>query len=1421
MSEEESKTPNANADSSDWRDKLAEIWAAFAANKRRLWGSAAGLALVVGLLTWLALRPNAYVDGVDVRQDPDWAQLRDFVWEVPALASPELNASEDHYDPTVSADHLALVFVKGRPGEGADLWIMDWNGSAWENARPIEALNSERSEVGPNLSPDGKLLYFSSDREGGHGGFDLWASRRGPEGEWGEPLNLGPNLNTPYQEYDPSFHAFSGRLFFTSNRPDRELTLEEKDAWKGTLRELRFEEDFDLFAANPASLSEDVPEVPAFEPAEREYSLNSPSNEGQLSLTARGDFLYFTSDREEGEGGYDLYRARIFQGEIQKPENLGRPVNTPSDEMDPALAMEGHRLLFSSNRGEAARPSGVPSFALYHTVSREVAPMRIDEESSSGLWSFLYRMKWWILLLLAGIAALYCLMLKWAQAGKMGEAGLRTRCFIGSVLFHVVLALLFSLKQLVEEVIEMKQAEVMEANLEVDALAMEKEALDIREETTELPQVEDTPEPDFQQRFTPTNEAPEQPEELSTPQEIEDAFVVENASATPLEVPPPDVPVPEREEQLNSPEARPLQPLAFTMANLRLETSGPVEAEAEPQFREPNEEAQASRRSDSPLENTKEVAEKADTPNLSDEAEFAESSAVEQIDASEALPLQDEQDQLAESRPTHLRPAETAPASPDVVLEQNRQVEQGDDAPAVNPPSSDSSVAKAAAFRPEPSDENSPEQAEAEIKGGEAARAESVLKTVEAPRQASEEADELEDVSNSPLSDSNSSAPDALALKLEGRSQLEKGEDAPDLQTPSIDESVAQAASFSNPEGVDAQSPQKDEREIRGGAGLASESAVSETQAPQAESGETKDDLADVENLALSPDGASEAKASDLKLEADRRLEAEGAGPEVKAPETDVSVAKASELRTPDLGDEEADRSHASIQDAALENISAATEAGVPDASPADAPLKDALAPFRNEPKPLVGGPKLGDLTHNLSLENTRDLEGGPAEAEISNLTEDSGVGSFAAFREEKTEPHSSSTGIVAPTGLKPTGSAVLNLPKLNFGGLPNLGEPKNLANPVRLRLPLSGASPKLALESKPATDQPFLLRDPDQRARVLERLGGTQESELAVSRALDWFSRNQERDGRWSIKRHGGQQGHDVAATSFALLCYFGWGAKHNDGGPYRETVDKALRWLVEQMKEDGDLTAGQHNGMYDHGVASLALAEAYGLSKDPAMREPLERAVAFVVKAQNQSHGAWDYRPGGKRIDTSVSGWQLMALKSARIAGIEISERPFDLSGVWLDRVAAGPQKGIYGYDRAGHKTAAMVAEGMFSQQLLDKFPAEHPRMKESADYLRGKLPRSKDRNNDFYYWYYGTLASYMNKGELWKEWNPVMRDMLLERQVKNGRDEGSWEYKGGNHSGQMGRVVATAMATLSLEVYYRYLPSAKKGSAEIPRS
>ena len=1412
-----SEKPQQSVKSSDWREQALAAWRSFASDKKRLWISGSIATALIALLVWGLVRPNVYVDGVAVRQDADWAQLRDIVWETPSPISFDLNKSEDFYDPTLTADNLSLVFVKGRPGEGADLWTMDWNGTAWTNPRPVDELNTASSEIGPALTPDGKLLYFVSDREGGLGGFDIWVSPRGSDGAWGDPVNLGENINSTFHEYDPAFHDFSGQLYYSSNRPKRALTEKEKDAWKGTLRELRFEEDYDLFSARFAPAGEKVSTTPDFDPAERVHALNTTSNEGQTSLSARGDFLYFSSDRKGGEGGYDVYRSRVYEGEILPPENLGIPVNSVFDDMDPALTMEGHRLLFSSDRmSDLARPSGVRHFGIFRTVAREVAPMRLDEDSAGGFWHFLDSMKWWLLLLLASIAALYYLLRKWAKAKEMGEVGLRARCMIGSVIFHVVLALLFSLKELVQEVIEMKEATIMEANLDVDALAMEKEALDIREETTELPEVQESKEVEIVRQYVEPVEVPTEAAEAPSTQPIENSFVVENQAAVRMEVPTPLNPVELPAEALSKPETQPLKALSFTLPTFRLEQSESVEAQAEPKFLEFSDVALASR-SNTPIEPLEDIAEKAPRLKIQEQVELAETSAIQPVEAPES-PSRPTPEELSKVTDIELKPAETS-SRVEVALESDRQIEKAENVPQVQAPTSDESVAKAADLSPNAEVSDSPERAVAEIRGGELAMAESALKSVETPKNASEESDKLENLSQLPLSENNSTSRSALALKLEGRTQLEKGDDSPDVAVPSADSAVAKAAAFS-PNTESEALPEKASTEISGAELAKAESVLNSVVTPT-NTREESDKLENLSGIPLTENKSPAQSSFTVSLEGRSEVEKGEDAPNVAPPSTDSSIAKAAALAgSANASDSPEPIAVATtvIPDGTISKVSAANQKVT--LAPSEAPVSDSLAAFRNKPSPLAGGPKVSPMATPITLENARDISGGPVEAQIAAIATDSSVDKLAALSAVTSNPLAAPSGLATLTGLRSTNSAVLKLPKFRLASsLPNVSGPK-LSNPISLRLPLSGTSPKLALESKPSTDKPYILRDPKQRARVLERLGGTKESEEAVSRALDWFSRHQEKDGRWAIHKHGGQKNHDIASTSFALLCYFGWGAKHNKDGPYRETVEKGVQWLMDQAKK-GDFTNGQHNGMYDHGVATLALAEAYGLTKDPSLRETLQQAVDFVVAAQNKSHGAWDYRPKSKRMDTSVSGWQLMALKSADLAGIDIPADSLRLAGVWLDRVSAGSKKGIYGYDRAGFKTSAMVAEGMFSQQILGTMDANHPRMKESADHMLQHLPKNKGNQADYYYWYYGTLSSYMNKGEVWEKWNPVMREILIDRQVKGGRDEGSWDYKHGNHSKQMGRVITTAIATLSLEVYYRYLPSAKSGTAQVPQS
>lgn len=318
----------------------------------------------------------------------------------------------------------------------------------------------------------------------------------------------------------------------------------------------------------------------------------------------------------------------------------------------------------------------------------------------------------------------------------------------------------------------------------------------------------------------------------------------------------------------------------------------------------------------------------------------------------------------------------------------------------------------------------------------------------------------------------------------------------------------------------------------------------------------------------------------------------------------------------------------------------------------------------------------------------------------------------------------------------------------------------------------------------------------------VMEKLGGNKESEAAVDRALAWLAEGQDAtNGNWSIARFGGQGGHDVAATSAALLSFFGRGIRHDRPGKYQGTVSNGVKWLVSQQNRlTGDIRGPnpQQNAMYDQGIATLALAEAYGLTKDPDLFEAARSAVFFIEDSQNETDGGWRYQPRMEG-DLSVSGWMIMALKNAELSGIPVSRKTYDGVKTWLKKVSGGSHGGVYGYQSGAGGSAAMNATGFFCSQLMG-LSANTPRAFETAEFIK----KTGLTEGDVYYIYYGTLSGYQNQGPVWREWNKQLKEKVLAAQ----EPDGSWKAVGG-HGQAMGRVITTALLALSLQAHYRYMP------------
>ncbi len=376
----------------------------------------------------------------------------------------------------------------------------------------------------------------------------------------------------------------------------------------------------------------------------------------------------------------------------------------------------------------------------------------------------------------------------------------------------------------------------------------------------------------------------------------------------------------------------------------------------------------------------------------------------------------------------------------------------------------------------------------------------------------------------------------------------------------------------------------------------------------------------------------------------------------------------------------------------------------------------------------------------------------------------------------------------------------------------PSLASAEAIAGLAKRSVQGRGSSPEASIPES------LSMRTTDARREAAKTLGGSEDSEEAVERGLLWLARNQYPDGHWSIDDFPGDTSESLgegsfvsnsAATGLSLLAFLGAGYTHQSG-KHQEVVSRGMKWLVEHQKPDGDLFADETEFVwfYSHGIASIALCEAYGLTKDPDLKAPAQKALDFIVESQHEEFGGWRYRPQFES-DTSVSGWQLMALKSGEMAGLNVPKEAYAGVSRWLDSVESKSAAGQFSYHPTKEVSPAMTAEGLLMRQYLGAKRDDAPLIA-GANYLRTRLPDFGQR--DAYYWYYATQVMFHMQGDHWGEWNNSLRDLLVTTQSRDGAVSGSWDparpspdkwASGG------GRHYLTCLNLLMLEVYYRHLP------------
>ena len=345
--------------------------------------------------------------------------------------------------------------------------------------------------------------------------------------------------------------------------------------------------------------------------------------------------------------------------------------------------------------------------------------------------------------------------------------------------------------------------------------------------------------------------------------------------------------------------------------------------------------------------------------------------------------------------------------------------------------------------------------------------------------------------------------------------------------------------------------------------------------------------------------------------------------------------------------------------------------------------------------------------------------------------------------------------------------------------------------------------------------------------------------TEAAIQLGLEFLARHQQTDGSWTLegfdrehKYHLKQLQSDTAATGLALLAFQGAGYTHKEF-KYAQPIDRALQWLIENQQDNGDLfvpsktRSDEYCHMYSHAIAALALCEAYGMTQDPDLLEPTQRAIDWIQDTQDPKHGGWRYYPqlGRRKTDTSVTGWMMMALQSGRLAGFKVRDSTLESIDGWMQSARDPDSPGKFRYNpyakntndwtrTQGRQSAPpMTAVGLLIR-IYSGWKKDDARLLQGAKSLvEEQLAGDQDNLvRDTYYWYYATQVLKHVDGELWTKWNDRLHPLLIETQEKQGDMAGSWHPyepvpdRWGLHAG---RLYVTTMNLLSLEVRYRLLP------------
>jgi hypothetical protein len=322
-----------------------------------------------------------------------------------------------------------------------------------------------------------------------------------------------------------------------------------------------------------------------------------------------------------------------------------------------------------------------------------------------------------------------------------------------------------------------------------------------------------------------------------------------------------------------------------------------------------------------------------------------------------------------------------------------------------------------------------------------------------------------------------------------------------------------------------------------------------------------------------------------------------------------------------------------------------------------------------------------------------------------------------------------------------------------------------------------------------------------------------TPDAQRAIDRGLAYLGRSQGEDGSWGDRP---MYTGNVAIVGLAGLAFLAGG--HQPGrGPYGKNVTRALQYVLgkEQVSPHGFLHnqfGSQHGPMYGHGFATMFLAESHGTITDRDLRrrvrDTLGRAVKVIVDSQNKE-GGWRYQPVPEHADMSVTVCQIMALRAARNAGVEVPKSTVDRCVEYVQACQNAADGGFRYFKQAGSSAFARSAAGIAA--LYSAGVYEGRSITRGLEYLARNKPGNQPfgrRDGDIYYYYghyYAAQVMWTAGGKWWADWFPAIREELLMR--TRSRGDGAWIDP------TVGSDYATAMACIILQIPNNYLPIMQK--------